>query len=116
MRSCGFKISVDDYGTGYSSLSYLKKMPVNEVKIDRAFITNIMDDESSQTIVEATVKMCHELGFKVVVEGVENIETVELLYKMSCDLFQGYVFSKPMPLESFAEFKKRFYSERKMFV
>lgn len=93
----GIKIAIDDFGTGYSSLAYLKRLPVNELKIDRFFVKQMITDPIDATIVQSTVKMARDLGLKVVAEGVENQETSNLLADYSCDCGQGYFWSRPVP-------------------
>jgi len=93
----GIKISVDDFGTGYSSLAYLKRLPVNELKIDRIFVKQITTDRIDATIVQSTVRMARDLGLKVVAEGVEDQETSNLLATYDCDCGQGYFWSRPVP-------------------
>lgn len=114
LKSCGFKISIDDYGTGYSSLSYLKRIPIDEVKIDRAFITDINKIEEDKKIVEATINMCHNLGYSVVAEGVEDEATLDLLVELSCDLIQGYFFTKPIPVNLLPDFNEELMKKYKI--
>lgn len=92
----GIQLSIDDFGTGYSSLAYLKRLPVNELKIDRSFVMNIERDQSDVTIVKSTIELGHNLGLKVVAEGVENQKMWDILKLMGCDYGQGYYMSKPM--------------------
>ncbi len=89
--------SIDDFGTGYSSLSYLKRLPVQEVKIDRSFVTDMLKDGDDATIVRSTIELAHNLGLKVVAEGVEDFETMIQLQKLNCDYAQGYFFLRPVP-------------------
>ena len=96
LSAMGIKISIDDFGTGYSSLSYLKHLPVHELKIDRSFISEMIEDDDDAIIVKATIDMAHNLGLQVVAEGVENKETLEYLKSMKCDVAQGFLFSKPL--------------------
>lgn len=91
-------LSIDDYGTGFSSLSYLKLLPVQELKIDKSFILDMLDDENDSIIVKSTIELAHNLGFKVVAEGVENNETLLQLRTQKCDFIQGYYLSKPMDI------------------
>lgn len=93
----GLRISIDDFGTGYSSLGYLKQLPIEEIKIDRSFVMNMAQDDNDASIVKATVGLAHDLGLKVVAEGIEDNETLEHLKHLTCDLAQGYYISKPMP-------------------
>ncbi len=94
-----FTISIDDFGTGYSSLSYLKYLPVDIIKIDRAFVKNILVDKGDKEITNAAIKMGHALEKDIIAEGVETKEGMELLKDMGCDYAQGYYISKPMPKE-----------------
>jgi len=93
----GARISIDDYGTGYSSLSYLKKLPVDELKIDKSFVMQMDKDENDAIIVRSTIDLAHNLGLKVVAEGVENQEILDLLSELGCDVAQGFYLSRPMP-------------------
>ena len=99
LSQLGVQISIDDYGTGYSSLAYLKRMPVNEMKIDRTFVKDMANDEDDRSIVDTTISMGHNFGLRVVAEGVEDRETVELLNKMGIDQVQGYYYARPMPVD-----------------
>ncbi len=96
----GMILAVDDFGSGYSSLSYLKQLPAREIKIDRALICDISDKELSKIIVETTINMCHSLGYKVVAEGVEDEEILQLLSSMGCDIAQGFHISRPMSFKA----------------
>jgi len=95
----GISISIDDFGTGYSSLAYLKKMSASELKIDKAFVTEMLTSESDGAIVQATIDLAHNLGLKVVAEGVENVETARALAQLRCDSLQGYHFCPPLPAD-----------------
>ena len=97
----GIELSIDDFGTGYSSLAYLKKLPVNWLKLDYSFISHLITDEQDRIIVDSTVKMAHNLGLKVVAEGVENSEVIECLQKMGCEQAQGFFIARPMPADEF---------------
>ncbi|MCA9724007.1 MAG: EAL domain-containing protein [Kurthia sp.] len=99
LKQLGFKLSIDDFGTGYSSLSYLVQFPLNHLKIDRSFIQLIGSVNEKQAVVDAIIQMAHRLRMKVIAEGVEQKEQVELLRNMGCDMIQGYYYSKPLPLE-----------------
>lgn len=92
----GIEISVDDFGTGFSSLSHLKLLPVSELKIDRAFVMDVMTSEQSRTIVRSIVRLGHELKLRVVAEGVEDAESLDWLARIGCDYAQGYFFAKPL--------------------
>lgn len=110
LRQKGIHISIDDFGTGYSSLSYLKKFPVNTLKIDRSFINDLEKENDSATISTLIISMAHALNFKVIAEGVETEKQLQFLENQKCDMFQGYLFSRPVPNE---EFKKLLYMNRK---
>jgi diguanylate cyclase (GGDEF)-like protein len=97
LRAGGVHISVDDYGTGYSSLAYLRDLPVDELKLDRAFTMDLGTDARAAAIVESTVRLAHSLGLPIVAEGIEDQETWDRLSAMGCDVGQGYVLSRPMP-------------------
>jgi len=92
----GTHLSIDDFGTGYSSLSYLRKLPAEELKIDRSFIQDLEHSADARAVVDAVIKLAHALGLKVVAEGVENQRQQEVLVKMGCDELQGFLFAKPM--------------------
>jgi EAL domain-containing protein (putative c-di-GMP-specific phosphodiesterase class I) len=98
-RALGIRIAIDDFGTGYSSLAYLAKLPVETLKIDRAFIRTMLDDANSSTLVQTMISLAHSLHLKVVAEGVETQEQENMLRLLRCDEMQGFVFSKPLPLE-----------------
>jgi len=104
LKNMGFKISIDDFGTGYSSLSYLNRFPLNYLKIDSSFIRQITSLQDKQAIVDCIIMMAHRLHIKVVAEGVESKEQVELLKRLDCDFIQGYYFSKPLPSEELLDF------------
>ncbi len=99
----GIKCSLDDYGTGYSSLSYIKKLPLNILKIDRSFISQMLDYSEDRIIAQSTINLAHNLGLKVVAEGVEDERTLQELTKQGCDLIQGYFISQPLDAESLAQ-------------
>ncbi len=101
LSQLGVGLSVDDYGTGYSSLANLRRLPIDELKIDRSFVSPMLSDESDLIIVRSTINLGHDLGLKVVAEGVEDEATLHRLEKLGCDLAQGYHFSKPLPAETF---------------
>ncbi len=99
LKNLGLTLSIDDFGTGYSSLSYLKKLPIDELKIDKSFIDDILTDENDETIVLAILSIGKKFGFEVIAEGVETKEMYEKLLTLGCEYFQGYYFAKPMPQE-----------------
>jgi EAL domain-containing protein (putative c-di-GMP-specific phosphodiesterase class I)/CHASE2 domain-containing sensor protein len=106
-RGLGVGVSIDDYGTGQSSLSYLQKMPATELKIDRSFIAAMAGDPRNRILVGSTIAMAHELGLRVVAEGVEDEACLDLLGEMGCDEAQGYWISRPIRGEAVAGFARR---------
>ncbi|MET0126643.1 MAG: GGDEF domain-containing phosphodiesterase, partial [Pseudomonas caspiana] len=99
IRCLGVSLSIDDFGTGYSSLAYLKRLPLDTVKIDRSFIADIPGSSQDMEIVQAIIVMAHTLRLKVVTEGVETSQQKEFLTRYGCDYIQGYLVSRPQPLE-----------------
>jgi diguanylate cyclase len=97
----GVLVSVDDFGTGYSSMSYLRRFPIDKLKIDRVFISEIVNRPEDASIVRAIVSLAHSLRLKVVAEGVETPEQLAFLKTVGCDEYQGYHFSKPLPAATF---------------
>jgi diguanylate cyclase (GGDEF)-like protein len=100
LQALGVRLTVDDYGTGFSSLAYLKTMPVGQIKIDRSFVGDMLDDENDAVIVRSTIDLAHNLGMKVVAEGVSSAEIWDLLEILGCDTAQGYFIAHPMPAEN----------------
>jgi EAL domain-containing protein (putative c-di-GMP-specific phosphodiesterase class I)/GGDEF domain-containing protein len=112
-RAAGLTISIDDYGSGLSSLAYLKNIPADELKIDKAFVMNMATDTVDAVLVRSAVSLAHSLGLSVVAEGVEDAAALELLRGMGCDLAQGYLIARPMPLADLVTFlDKRSMDER----
>ncbi len=99
LATMGLTLAVDDFGTGYSSLSYLKRLPVDEVKIDKSFVLNMHRDDNDAVIVRSIVDLARNLGLRVVAEGVETSVTWDALRDIGCDLAQGYVLSRPLPAD-----------------
>jgi len=97
----GVTLSLDDFGTGYSSLSYLKKLPFNQIKIDRSFVRDMLTDTSDAMMVKNIIDMTHNFGMQVIAEGVETEQQLALLREYGCLSYQGYLFSKPLPVEEF---------------
>lgn len=103
LTELGIKISVDDFGTGFSSLAYLKKLPVSELKIDRSFVSEMLEDKNDEVIVQSTIDLGHNLGLAVVAEGVENEQMLDRLRELNCDICQGYFFSRPLPFDELCD-------------
>ena len=101
LSGLGFKLSIDDFGTGYSSLAYLKRLPVDELKIDKSFVMSMVEDLDDAKIVRSTIDLAHNLGLTVVAEGVENAKVWDALRDLECDEAQGYHMGKPMPANEF---------------
>jgi EAL domain-containing protein (putative c-di-GMP-specific phosphodiesterase class I) len=101
LNALGVKIAIDDFGTGYSSLSYLKHFCFDTLKIDKSFIQGITEDVKDAKITAASIYLAKSLGVTVVAEGVESIEQLHFLQKIKCDQIQGYIFSKPVPVDNF---------------
>jgi EAL domain-containing protein (putative c-di-GMP-specific phosphodiesterase class I) len=107
LSQMGVLVSVDDFGTGYSSMSYLRRLPVDNLKIDREFINEIVSRPDDASIVRAIVSLAHSLRLKVVAEGVETVEQLEFLKALGCDQYQGYYFSPAVPAQDFAALLER---------
>lgn len=107
----GISFSIDDFGTGYSSLSYLKKLPVKLLKIDKSFIMEMINDDNDAVIVRATIDLAHNLGLKVVAEGIEDRATWDLLQILRCDIAQGYYISKAIPADDIVTWVNNFQQE-----
>lgn len=107
LKTHDISFSIDDFGTGYSSLSYLSKLSVEQLKIDKSFVQNIGVLESDAMIVKTTIDMAHNLGIHVIAEGVETTEQLAFLLSNGCNMFQGYLFSKPLPIDSFNQLLKK---------
>ncbi|MGO2234626.1 diguanylate cyclase [Marinomonas sp. UCMA 3892] len=111
LHEMGIHLAIDDFGTGQSSLAYLRELPVNEVKIDRAFIQFIDTNKGDEFITKATIELSHSLGFQVTAEGAENAEGTALLRQYHCDKIQGYFFSKPLVAEEFFKWREAFHRQ-----
>ena len=100
LRGMSITVAIDDFGTGFSSLSYLRDLPIHKIKLDRAFIRDVLTSRSNAAIVQGIITMAHHMGLVVVAEGIEERAQQEDLVKRECDLLQGYLFAKPMPWEA----------------
>jgi EAL domain-containing protein (putative c-di-GMP-specific phosphodiesterase class I) len=103
LRALGLTISIDDFGTGYSSLSYLQQLPIDCMKIDRSFVKNIASDEDAVLLTKSLISIAHSLRMKVVVEGIETTEQLQVLLSLGCDIGQGYLLGRPAPVPASAE-------------
>ena len=105
LSQLGIHLAIDDFGTGYSSLAYLRQLPMRRLKIDRSFVRDLPHQEHSRTIVNAIVALAHGLGLQVTAEGVETREQADYLIGQGCDVLQGYVFARPMPVQQFTQYQ-----------
>jgi EAL domain-containing protein (putative c-di-GMP-specific phosphodiesterase class I) len=104
LRERGIAISLDDFGTGYSSLSYLKVMPLDELKLDRSFVTDIGEPGRDQALAASIVELAQKLDLSVVAEGVETETQASVLANMGCHIHQGYLYGKPAPAAGFSSY------------
>lgn len=110
LKMQGFKCSLDDFGAGSSSLNVLKELPVDVLKMDKLFFNTIEDEKRNNSVIASVVAMARGLDMKIIAEGIEDIEKVNFLRKIGCDIVQGFVFSKPMPMEKFPQYARTFIS------
>ncbi len=106
LRGIGIKLALDDFGTGYSSLNYLRKFPIDQLKIDRSFINDLLKNKQNEIIVKSIISIAQSLGMLVIAEGVETKEQVEFLRSQNCDIAQGYYFSPPVPINEIEKILK----------
>lgn len=99
LREIGIKLSIDDFGTGFSSMAYLQQLPVDELKVDKSFVIDLNANSSNEVIVRSTIDLAHNLGLKVVAEGIESESVYNLLQNYNCDMAQGFHLSRPIPAE-----------------
>jgi EAL domain-containing protein (putative c-di-GMP-specific phosphodiesterase class I) len=107
IQALGIPLALDDFGTGYSSLTNLREIPFQQIKIDKSFVTNMLDETGDAAIVRALIDLGHALGRKVVAEGIEDLATLRKLREWGCDFGQGYFISRPIPAEDFTEFVRK---------
>ncbi len=103
LRAEGIRFSLDDFGTGYSSLSYLKRLPINQLKIDQAFVRDLLVNAEDSIIAKAIIELSQNMGFEVIAEGVETSAHQAFLAEMGCNIYQGYLFGRPLPIHEFEQ-------------
>ena len=108
IHDMGVRTSIDDFGTGYSSMAYLKVLPIDEIKVDRSFVMDMVTDPGNHVLVQSTVELGHNLGLSVVAEGVEDEATLEALHRLHCDVVQGYFYARPQSSTTFTEWASTF--------
>ena len=114
IQSLGVSISLDDFGTGYSSLSYLRKLPINTIKIDKSFISDVLYNPRSKSLLETIILLAKKLQLSVVAEGIEDQNQLDHLLEYHCDYVQGYLFSKPMASSAVNQYYENYISRSKL--
>jgi EAL domain-containing protein (putative c-di-GMP-specific phosphodiesterase class I) len=107
LDAAGVRLAIDDSGTGYSSLAYLQSLPAQVVKIDRSFVHGIERDERKRSLVAAMIKLSHDLGHRVVAEGVETADVLDVLKDADCDEAQGYLYARPLAPQAFVQWVEK---------
>ena len=107
LREMGVKVAIDDFGSGFSSLGYLKNLPLNDLKIDKSFVINMMEDSADAVIVQSTIELAHNLGLTAIAEGVESDQAWRRLRALGCDVAQGWLIGRPLPAADFANWLNR---------
>jgi EAL domain-containing protein (putative c-di-GMP-specific phosphodiesterase class I) len=107
LKAKGIRFSLDDFGTGFSSLSYLRRLPLDQLKIDKSFVRDVLIDHNDAVIAKAIVALADSLGLSVIAEGVETMGQRDFLSRAGCHAFQGYLFSRPLPLDGFEAYVGR---------
>jgi diguanylate cyclase (GGDEF)-like protein len=107
LRDMGVKVAIDDFGSGFSSLGYLKNLPLNDLKIDKSFVINMMEDSADAVIVQSTIELAHNLGLTAIAEGVESDQAWRRLRALGCDVAQGWLIGRPLPAADFANWLNR---------
>ena len=101
LKKLGVGVAIDDFGTGYSSLAYLRRLPLTKIKIDRSFVTDILENQDASVVANAIISLGHSLNLKLVAEGIEEPDQAAFLAEKGCQEGQGYLFGRPMPSEDF---------------
>ncbi len=104
LNAAGISLSIDDFGTGYASLNHLKHLPASELKIDRGFVVNMLNDSGDEKIVRSMIGLAHNLGLTVLAEGVEDVATRDRLMQLQCDAIQGHLVSEPLSAKEMSEY------------